>query len=354
MVVGMDGSMGWLRRTVFHALKAVGGFAVAQRLTRRQLRILCYHGFSITDEHELAPYVFMRLETFERRMRILHNRNLPVVSLEEGLRRLTSGELKSCETVLTFDDGWSSNLKVTPILMRYGYPACVYVTTEHFAAGTQAFNVTVTHLIHASRQSSFSLHGVHAAVDGDYALTSDVDRAAAVVGLLRAATEIDSLSERQALLPLLARALGIDYHNFVAGGRFQFVDASQLRELIAAGISVEMHSHSHNLPDTYEGTRREIETNRAVIFGLTGTPPTHFCYPSGRYSKQHPQWLPALGIASATTCDAGMNDSPNLIMRLRRYLDSDTTSDIEFEAEVAGLRELYRKVRSGFLRTIRV
>src|SRR5580692_259014 len=118
--------IGRLKRGLFHCIRLLGGFPIAQRITRTQLRILCYHGFSISDEHELAPYVFMRTETFERRMRILHKRGLSVISL---------------------DDGWASDLLIMPILESYRFPACVYITTEHLNAGTEAFNVTLAQMV---------------------------------------------------------------------------------------------------------------------------------------------------------------------------------------------------------------
>jgi hypothetical protein len=34
---------------------------------------------------------------------------------------------------------------------------------------------------------------------------------------------------------------------------------------------------------------------------------------------------------------------------LKRYLDSENTSDIEFEAEISGVRELLRRMRSVLL-----
>src|SRR5580692_11865666 len=113
--------MGRLKRLLFHCIRLVGGFAIAQRITQTQLRILCYHGFSIADEHELAPYVFMRTETFARRMRILRKRGLTVISLDEAIQRLRAGAITNGETVITFDDGWASDLLVMPILERYRF-----------------------------------------------------------------------------------------------------------------------------------------------------------------------------------------------------------------------------------------
>jgi peptidoglycan/xylan/chitin deacetylase (PgdA/CDA1 family) len=340
--------MGRLKRLLFHCIRLMGGFAVAQRITRTQLRILCYHGFSISDEHELAPYVFMRTETFARRMRILRKRGLAVISLEEAVERLRAGAITNGETVITFDDGWASDLLVMPILESYGFPACLYITTEHLGAGTEAFNVTLAQMVHRSKRDHISLRNLHPQIDGVYNVAGDP--AAATAKLLAATEKIGSLQECQRLLGPLAEALGLDYAAFIAGGRFQFLSKEQITALAGKGVSIQLHTHTHHLPSgNFDEMANEIRKNRTAITHLTGVEPTHFCYPSGEYSPLHPEWLARLGVVSATTCDSGLNGSDNSLLLLKRYLDSEYTSDIEFEAEITGVRELLRRMRSTLL-----
>jgi peptidoglycan/xylan/chitin deacetylase (PgdA/CDA1 family) len=340
--------MSRLKRVLFHCIRLVGGFAIAQRITRTQLRILCYHGFSISDEHELAPYVFMRTQTFARRMRILHKRGLAVISLDEAIERLRADAITNGETVITFDDGWASDLLVVPILEDYRFPACLYITTDHLSAGTEAFNVTLAQMIHRSRRESISLRNIHPQIDGDYNIARDP--AAATTRLLAATEQIGSLQECQRLLGPLAEALGLDYEAFVGGGRFQFLTGEQITALAARGVSIQLHTHTHHLPSgNFDEMANEIRQNRSAITNLTGIEPIHFCYPSGEYSACHPEWLARLGIASATTCDSGFNDAGNSLLLLKRYLDSENNSDIEFEAEISGVRELLRRIRSVLL-----
>jgi peptidoglycan/xylan/chitin deacetylase (PgdA/CDA1 family) len=340
--------MGRLKRMLFHCIRLIGGFAVAQRITQTQLRILGYHGFSISDEHELAPYVFMRTETFARRMRILRKRGLTVISLDEAIERLRAGAITNGETVITFDDGWASDLLVMPILESYGFPACLYITTEHLGAGTEAFNVTLAQMVHRSQRDRISLRNLHPQIDGDYNVARDP--AAAAARLLTATGKIGSLQECQRLLGPLAEALGLDYEAFVAGGRFRFLTDEQVTALARRGVSIQLHTHTHHLPSgNFDEMASEILKNRAAITDLTGVEPTHFCYPSGEYSPWHPEWLARLGVVSATTCDPGFNDSGDSPLLLKRYLDSEYTSDIEFEAEITGVRELLRRMRSTLL-----
>lgn len=318
-------------------------FALARHLTRRRLRILCYHGFSVGDEHQVMPLMFMRAATFERRLRILAKRRIPVISLDEAVRRLANEDVRHGETVVTLDDGWTSNLTIgAPLLERYGYPACIYVTTEHLAAGTEVFNVALDYMLHRSPLATLSLAGVHPELDGVYEFRKDP--AATKRTLIQAAERaFPRLAERQQLLTPLARSFGFDPDALLAGERFRLLDREQLQELLARGFDIELHTHHHRLPhDSFESMAAEIEQNRAALRALSAGERRHFCYPSGAYDRQQPEWLERLGIVSATTCDPGLNPPGSSPMLLKRYLDSDCFPDIVFEAEVCGLTDLLR------------
>lgn len=343
-----EAAMRSLRFVLLHILRLFGGFALARRLTRGQLRILCYHGFSLGTEYRASPYVFMRATIFERRMRILQKLRIPVIPLEEAVDRLHGAALVDAETVITFDDGWESNLTIgAPILRHYGYPACIYVTTDHLHSGTEAFNMALAHMVHESPKSIVALRNIHPILDGDYELKTDP--LATVRTLLDRAIRVAPLPDRQRLLRPIAEALGLDYVKFFANGRFRLLDGDQIRKLALMGVSIQLHTHTHTLPDdSFDSVANEIEQNRAAIRRLIGLEPRHFCYPSGKHSPQHPEWLARLGIISATTCNAGFNRPTTPLLLLNRYLDSELSSDIEFEAEIVGVREVLRRIRARF------
>ena len=335
-----------IRSLALYAFRAVGGFALAQILTRSQLRILCYHGFAVGDEYKVAPQMFMRGQTFDRRMAILKRRRIPVVPLSEAVQKFTSGQIERAETAITFDDGWATNLSVgLPILEKYGYPACVYITTEHLAAGTEVFNVVLSYLIRSSERTSLSLKGLHPQIDGLYEIKKDPDQS--IVSLIIAAERAFAFAERQRILRPIAEALDLDLDSVLSNERFRLLSDREITELWQRGVDVQLHTHTHRLPPDFNGTAMEIRENQNAIRLLTGRTARHFCYPSGKYSSQHPGWLTQLGVISGTTCDTGLNDVRTSSLLLKRFLDSDSFSDIAFEAEVCGVRELARRVRAA-------
>jgi len=341
-----------LRVAAYTVLRLTGAFALAQYLTRHQLRILCYHGFSMHDEHEVAPVMFMKAETFARRLAILKRRRVDVVSLDEGVRRLRSSSLRNATTIITLDDGWLSNLTVgLPLLRRYGYPACIYVTTDHFSSATTVFNVAVGYMMLRTARQSFELHGVHPSVDGSYDLQTD--REALAERLLKAMERSFPSEERQRFLPAFAAALGFDLEDVLRSGRFEVMTAEQMKTAHALGVDIQLHTHSHRLPDRdFDAVAAEIDANRQQLQAVFSHPLVHFCYPSGKFAPQHPEWLGRLGIESATTCEPGFNDYSQSPLLLNRYLDSESATDIEFEAEIAGVREIARQMRRLLRRAV--
>lgn len=335
-----------MRSLALHAARVLGGFAIAQLLTRKRLRILCYHGFAVGDEHEVAPYMFIRASIFERRMKILQKRSIAIIPLDEAVSRLRAGQISNAETVLTFDDGWASNLTIgLPILQRYNYPACIYLTTEHLSGGTEVFNVVLHYMLHSCRQASISLHDIHPALDGRYELGARCQEA--VLTLIRNAAELGP-DERHTVMQRLASMLGYSMDELTRDDRFRLLTRAEVKTLFDNGIDIQLHTHSHRLPlDDLSAVTREIEVNRELVHEITRRTPIHFCYPGGLYSAHHPEWLSRLGIVSATTCDTGLNAAGAPLLLLKRYLDHDDGSDIEFEAEVAGFRDLMRNARSA-------
>lgn len=331
-----------LKLLMFRVARSLGAFRLARFLTRNQLRILCYHGFSVGDEYRFMPLMFMRDSTFASRLETLRRLGLPVIDLDTAVRRLRSGEIRNCEVVITLDDGWVTNLtQAAPLLKEFRYPATVYVTTEHLNAGTEVFNVIVHYLCLATKLSSVVLTGIHPQLDGCYSL--DGNREATALQMMKSVGDLP-IAARQALLPQIAEAMGFAPEDVLGGHRFRLMTAGEIQAAKNAGLGIELHTHTHELSaSSFEATRIEIRENQRALHALLGSSPLHFCYPSGRYGANHPDWLRELGIQSATTCEPGLNDSRTNSYLLRRHLDRDDMSDLEFEAEVQGFAPLLRR-----------
>lgn len=335
------------RQILLHAARALGVLGLARRLTAGRLRILAYHGASLQDEHEFRPGLFMRGETFRARMQLLKDRGYPVLALEDALERLQAGTLPPNAVVITIDDGWFGTWReMGPVLEAAGLPATLYVSSYYLEKQTQVFNVAVSYVLWKARDRTLDLARVSPALRGSFALGSAAARERAGVLIERHGDQAGGAQGRQKLFRRLCEAVGVDWRSLEADRVAGFMSADEARALAARGMDLQLHTHRHQFPASEAEAAAEIHRNRQCLAGLTARPTRHFCYPSGRYEAGQLAWLPRLGIVSAVTTTIGLNDRHTPVYELRRLLDSERLSAIEFEAELSGFGELVRWIKT--------
>jgi peptidoglycan/xylan/chitin deacetylase (PgdA/CDA1 family) len=327
-------------RVILHVMRLLGAFKLGLLLTRRHVRILGYHGIALGDLHMFSPFLFMQESTFRRRLEIVRKRHMNVISLDEAVTSLQAGASRGCEVVITLDDGWWSTLAfAAPLLKRFGYPATLYLSTKHAVDGTPVAPVVLGYMLWKRNKTQLKLENIDPSVDGTYELGSEHD-----------ATKITRLDpELQArVLRHIAERLDLEAAALTADKRFRLIALEDIRTLAQLGVDTQLHTHDHLMPMEFTELREQLEQNAQNIRRFRhGAPPRHFCYPSGQHSDEHLPWLAQLGILSATTCDPGMNRSGQNPYLLRRFLDSESISEIEFEANICGIFELAKLVRTS-------
>lgn len=331
----------FLKDNTLHVAKNLGIFgAVAHSRWRRQrLLILCYHGLSVKDEHKWRN-LFVTPDFFRRRLESLARRRYQVLPLDAAVRMLGEGTLPPKSVAITFDDGFHDFHQFGfPLLREFGFPATVYQTTYYCEHPFPIFNLILSYLFW--RGTGRRLDGAAYGVSGVFDLSRAEDHDRALDAFLAAA-------RRQALTPaqkdeLAARVageLGADYAELSRLRMLQLMSASQISEIAAAGIDVELHTHRHRTPMDESLFTREIRENRQWLARRTGTQPAHFCYPSGQYRSEFLPWLRAQQVVTATTCDYGMATRTCEPLLLPRLLDSMLVTDVDFEGWLSGVSSL--------------
>jgi peptidoglycan/xylan/chitin deacetylase (PgdA/CDA1 family) len=352
-----------LRRAALRGAKWLGAFAASRVLTRRGLRILCYHGFAMTDEHEWNPGLFIRPDDFERRLGFLARSPYTVLRLDEALARLDGDRLPPNAVVITIDDGFfSTYARALPHLARYAMPAVLYVSTYYVEKGSPVYNLAVPYLFWKTREDTFDLTalGVPGLGRVDWATLDDRARQPVVQAVVRKGETLRGQAERDALLHALGGCLRVDTAALVRARTLSFVTPAEARALEAGGVDLELHTHRHRSPGERTAALAELRDNDRVLRTL-GRRARHFCYPSGEREQWRREWLAEGGIASAVTTEAGLNFAGGDRYALRRFLDSASTSQIEFEAELSGFCDgvrvmiaAARRVRRGGARRARL
>jgi peptidoglycan/xylan/chitin deacetylase (PgdA/CDA1 family) len=342
-----------VKRGLYHLCKWIGLFAIARRRTRGALHILCYHGFSLKDESSFAPRTFMEPGTFAERMAYLKKKRVPVLDLGEALDKLAAGTLPAGAATITVDDGfYGTYTKALPILKSFALPATVYVTTYYAVKKSPIFRLVVQYMFWKTRERELEPDGLGIAGDRPIPISTDAQKSDTVFRIIRFGEGSHDENGRIELARLLGERLGVDYDEISTSRILSIVDPEEIAAMAGEGIDIELHSHRHDLPLDREAALREIEENRAVLEPLAGRRLVHFCYPSGFYRQEQLPWLAEAGIASGTTCIRGLNYQDTNWLELRRFLDGEDVSFIEFEAEISGFSEMMRHAFTAMKRIV--
>jgi peptidoglycan/xylan/chitin deacetylase (PgdA/CDA1 family) len=321
-------------------MKFLGLFRLARHVTRHGLRIICYHGFAVAEEHKFRSTLFIRDDFFRKRMEYLRRERYPILPLRDALDALATGRLPPCSTVITMDDGWRGVYTVgLPLIQELEIPVTVYVTTYYVENRMPVYTVTVSYLFwRAAPQLVHLPRGI-----GTFDLECDAAEAEEAAQNFGAALPP---GDRLEFLKELASALGVSFYEIERQHLFEVMDEQQLRSLAAAGVDIQLHSHRHQWPlYDKEIVETEVAENRRFLQRVVSYRLEHFCYPSGVYGLHQAEWLAELGVKSATTIDPGLNYSHTSRFALRRLVDGGPVSEIEFAAEMTGFMELVRLLR---------
>lgn len=342
-----------LRSGILRALRAGGVFrrVLRSRWRSERLLVLCYHGFSLRDEHLWEPGLFVTAEHFSRRLELLRRLECSVIPLGEAVGALREGTLPPRAVALTVDDGnYDFLARALPVLERHRMHATVYVSTYHVLDQRPVFNVMSSYLLWRATRNGKSQ--IRLPVTEATAHLSD--RAAVWTAAAdlreRAQSERWTAADKLEFLVRLSGEVGEDWDDLVAHRLLHLMSAPELASLPRQHVDVQLHTHRHRTPRDHERFLAEIKLNRDVLAGagLDHRDLVHFCYPSGVYYPEFLPWLREAGVKSAATCVPGLASPRTDPLLLPRFIDTTGTSAVEFEAWCTGVRGILRRPVTQF------
>ena len=260
---------------------------------------------------------------------------------------LDKGRLPPRAVVITFDEGFYSFYQTAFGLLReYLFPATVYVTSYYVLKQNPVFRLTVQYLLWKTTMTQFDLSQVDNHLSGEYFCRTEKDKDDVVWEILRYAEAQLDEDQRVELARRLGQYLGVDYDQLVRRRFLHLMTLEQIREMHDAGVDIQLYTHRPQFPLKEERARREIIDNRDALADVVTRPMVHLAYPSGLWSEAAFDWLKAVGVQSAATCEVGPNLPASSRFALRRFIDSENISQLEFEAELSGVADLLRGLRS--------
>ena len=322
------------------SLKTTGVSTLVQnsRWRRERLLILAYHGIALDDEHIWNGSQYMSVETLRSRMLSLKKSGCAVLPLEEAIARLYRNDLPDNSVAITFDDGtYDFCQRAFPLLKEFDFPVTLYLTTYYSHYQKPVFDLMCSYLLWKGRNEAIDLKALTGA-GLKMELRSPAAQETARLVIHAAARDRNlSAEEKDALLVNLAGHLKVDYAALLDRRMLHNLAPGEVKQLAADGADIQLHTHRHRTPGDRALFMREIEDNRRSIQEMTGTRPSHFCYPSGNYDRAFFPWLRESGVVSATTCERGFAARSSNPLLLPRVLDNNTLSTIEFEGWLTGV-----------------
>lgn len=338
----------YIKQLFLYISKLLGLFWFSRYLTRKGLRILCYHGFALTDESMFRPKYFMNHNIFQRRLEYLKKHDYPILNLEKALYELRNGTLPDCTTVITFDDGsWSVYNFAVNLLKKNSFPATIYVTTYYCQKETPIFRLVIQYMFWKTTKDSLDIYDLDHALSGRFNLNKDEEKDKVTWKIINFGEKRCEEQQRLILEGRLGELLNVDFHQIYSMRILSLVTCNEIRSLVSDGMDIQLHTHRHKPCSDDSQFIREIADNKSALEPLVGKPLEHLAYPEGFFNRKLWPYIEAAGIKSAATCESGLNyfDTPSF--ELKRFLDGNNISNIEFEAEMSGYSELLRLLRSA-------
>lgn len=339
-----------IKTLILRIAQILGLFALSRHLTRRSLRILCYHGTWQGPAPHYGDCLFMDPARFARRMHALKRRGYRVIPLAEGCRRLAAGTLEARDLVITIDDGWKGTYRdMLPVLSECNFPATLYVATEPIIQGEPLIHLLTVYMVERSTRRPEEYAGLFPELG-----LSSTQRGQLAQALSRHIFTHPTAAARRIAIDEIGHKLGIDTVELSERAAFHLMTLEEVRAAHECGVDVQLHTHTHKMHGFVPSrVKEEITLNRQHVTQITGRPPSelvHFCYPSGLFHPSVYEVLRQTGIISATTTEFGLNPPGSDPLALKRILDCESLTELDLEARLSGFWTLAQTLRAGLQR----
>lgn len=272
------------KSTVDRLLGSTRVFAWARRWVDRPLLVLCYH--DLREAGDLDSWLRVETSAFREHLKLLSNRGEFIQP--SALSHVDELQGDGPFFLLTFDDGYSNNLRLAvPILREYDVPALFFVSTHHLITGERFWFDRVVDGVQATRTTRVDLRqfGLRRY---RFPARDDVRRWEAIQGLLsdikrignpgtpavnRVVDHLASLAEQDSRVTEWCRPLRVE----------------ELQEMASTGLChFGSHGHRHEILTLLDEKplNETLVNSRRILEGLLGVPVTDLAYPNGNHDDR--------------------------------------------------------------------
>ncbi len=233
---------------------------------------------------------------FEAQMQVVA-RHCTAISIDTLLGGLAGQPLPPNPVLITFDDGYRSNLEVAlPILRRLRLPATFFIATRFLDERRLYWWEAIAQLVDRARRAGTT----RVALTYPTAREVDLTAAAAHAQLARVVKDTPGLDVDH-FVTELARAMGVPWDRALERTLADelIMTWDEVRALADAGMDIESHGHSHRVLDTMSADELHLDLGRSrqLLTTQLGRPVRAIAYPVGRSIVGRPALRDALRAA---------------------------------------------------------
>ena len=272
------------------------------------LLVLNYHRIGNPDDDPFDPGAFSATgDQLDEQISYL-KRHISLVTLQEA-QAFCDGKLRDktphCRVLITFDDGYLDNYEAAfPILRSHGVQGVFFLVTGMVGTCSVPWWDHIAFLLKTAQQRRFSLH---------YPADLDVDLVEN--GMTKSLRDVLSLYKRPGnadperfVRELKEEVKGGD----LPGALRRFLSWDEAREMIAGGMAIGSHTHSHTVLSQLGADRQsyELAQSRAQLRERLGCEIDALAYPVGlasSFSEQTQQLVREAGYRAAFSFHGGTN-----------------------------------------------
>jgi peptidoglycan/xylan/chitin deacetylase (PgdA/CDA1 family) len=252
---------------------------LSQLPARDSLLVLNYHRIGNAADDLFDSGVFSATaDQFDEQIAWL-KRRLSLVTLDEALAYIEGKEkekTRRCRVLITFDDGYLDNYKIAyPILRSHGVQGVFFLTTSMVGSCEIPWWDRIAYLVKTARNRQFSLHY-------PAEISVDIDKAGlnkSLTAILRSYKQFNNSDAKRFMLELAEASRGEEPPRTLR----RFLNWDEAREMIAGGMEIGSHTHSHQVLSQLEpeAQRQEIAGSRSIIINQLGIEVKALAYPVG-------------------------------------------------------------------------
>jgi peptidoglycan/xylan/chitin deacetylase (PgdA/CDA1 family) len=261
-----------------------------------------------------------------------------VLPLDRAVSALANDKLPPRALAITFDDGYADNCSIAmPLLRAHAMCATFFIATE-FLDGGRMWNDTVVEAVRRAADGVLDLSRLGL---GQHVLHSAAERRSAIDQILPRVKYLPC-SERSRTVSRIAELANVAPAELPQD---LMMTSGQVRSLVANGMSVGGHTHSHPILALMsdEEALAEIAGGKARLEATVGVPVSLFAYPNGKpgidYLPHQVELVKRAGYCAAVSTSPGAARRGADVFQLPRFTPWDRTQALFGLRMVKNLRQ---------------